>query len=563
MLNKTDQSSVQIVAKKESPVVAITFYSKRTDSPPGYNTGILSAGNRQDVVRLKEGLESAAKKRGEIPPKFEITLFLIPDWDKKEDYNSPNYIAAKEKMIQDAQKFYGNDILIKDFLRSNVSDAELKFLRNCKAMGSVADIVKTRTIIDNQGRPCLQTDSNVTWANNNFDKLYELTFHSDTDAFNSSRCSEVYVSAHNKLVFTGSESKLPGILAKTLVDYCTEYDSDPWHKDERCNGVYDIAFCEGMSQHGLTYRVRVDDKYKNDKTFDFYPAILEDYRYKLMPLVIACQRESWRVGMPPPKPEVLELTGGLTKADGDKKPAMEVEINGVKYGYYHFKSLIRVYTNIPSWHAEEERYKYVRQTQDFVKIAEHARNIFVSKQDTLLCMEIFARYYNAVKQEYEAGHLITGKRALEALSKLIPDTDAGNRLCAELFGCIVKELHENPVRNALLPIEPEERYQRKLKVEVLPGFLQEIAPNLTGVTAFSFFPSPRPFEHLMTKETLKLIAQSVDSLPKRERQQALGFFKTLSKENLEGIKNESKTAQEAWDEQYGMVSYNSPKKGFQ
>ncbi|PWY55183.1 hypothetical protein DGG96_13465 [Legionella qingyii] len=563
MLNRIDESSKKVIAKKDSPVVAITFYSKRTDSEPGYHTGILSEGNRQDVVRLKEGLENAAKKREEIPPKVEITLFLIPNWEKGEDYNSPNYIAAKERMIQDAKKFYGNDILIKDFLSCNVSDAELKFLRNCKAMGSVADIVKTRTIIDNQGRPCLQTDSNVTWANNNFDKLYELTFHSNTDAFNSSRCSEVYVSAHNKLVFTGSESKLPEIFAKTLVDYCTEYDSDPWHKDENCNGVYDIAFCEGMSQYGLTYRVRIDDKYKKDKTFDFYPANLDDSRYKLMPLVIACQRESWRVGMPPPKPEVLELTGKLTSDDGKSKPAVEAEINGVKYGYYHFKSLLRVYTNIPSWHAEEERYKYVHQTQDFYKMAEHARNIFVSKQDTLLCMEILARYYNTVKQEYEAGRFQTGKHTLEALSRLIPDTDAGNRLCAELFGCIVKDLHENPVRNALLPIELEHRYQRKFKVEVSPGFLQKVAPNLTGMFPFSFFPSPRPFEHLMTKETLKVIAQSVDSLPKKERQQALDFFKTLSRENLEGIKNESKTAQNAWDEQYGMVSYNSPKKGFQ
>lgn len=77
MLNKTDQSSEQIIAKKESPVVAITFYSKRTDSPPGYHTGILSAGNRQDVVRLKEGLESAAKKGEKYHPRLKSHCFLF------------------------------------------------------------------------------------------------------------------------------------------------------------------------------------------------------------------------------------------------------------------------------------------------------------------------------------------------------------------------------------------------------------------------------------------------------------------------------------------------------
>lgn len=463
----------ELSVKKSAPLVAITFYSKRTDEKPGYNTGVLSEGNKTDVLRLKDGLELAAKKRGKTPPQVEITLFLIPNWTKGEHYDSPDYLNAKAQMIQDAKKIYGKDIIIHDFLDTQVSEAERNFMIDCQSLGSIADIVKTRTIIDNAGRQCLQTDSNVTWANNNFDKLYELTFESNTDVFNASRCSEVYISAHNKLVFTSSDSKLPSIFAETLVDYCTKYNSDKWHKSEKCNGVYDIAFGEGMCRHGLTYRVRVDDKYNKDKTFDFYPANLQDKRYKLMPLVIACQRESWRKDMPPPDPVVLELTGGLKLPNESKnKPALEIEINGVKYGYFHFKSLVRVFTNVPSWHAEADKAKYSEKTGDFYKGAELARNLFVSQQDIPLCLNILALYYNAVKSAIERKELQEGERALQIISKLIPDTEAGNKLSQELFNCKVVELHTNPIREAILQ-DTSKHDKINYNVSSLPTFWQQ------------------------------------------------------------------------------------------
>lgn len=451
MRTSSEMAKELLSMQQTPPKVAITFYSKRTSDKSGYYTGIFSDENKNEVMRLKEGIEKAAMRRGDTPPKIEITLFLIPNWEKHEDYNSPEYLAAKQQMFVDAKAFYGKDIIIKDFLETCVTEAELGFIRDCQSLGSIADIVKTRTIIDSAGTPCLQTDCNVTWANNNFEKLYELTFASNMDAFNASRCSEIYVSAHNKMVFTGSDSKLPSIFSKTLVDYCTQYQNDQWHKSESCNGVYDIAFGEGMCQHGLTYRVRVDDKYNPGKTFDFFPANLEDSRYKLMPLVVACQRESWRKGMPPPDPVVVELTGNLTLPDHSKKPALEVDIGGVRYGYYHFKSLVRVFTNVPSWHTEEGKYKYATATHDYFEGAEKARNLFVSQQDTELCMTIFAEYYNAVKLACEQGNLQQGPRTLQVLADLIPETEAGNKLTQVLFQCSAKELHSNPIRAAVLP----------------------------------------------------------------------------------------------------------------
>lgn len=450
MQTSSEMAKELLSMQKTSPKVAITFYSKRSSDAQGYYAGIFNEENRKDVMRLKEGIEKAATKKGGLPPKIEITLFLIPNWEKHEDYNSSEYLAAKQQMLVDARAFYGSDIIIRDFLETGVTAAELGFIKGCQSLGSIADIVKTRTIIDSAGTPCLQTDCNVTWANNNFSQLYELTFASNMDAFNASRCSEIYVSAHNKVLFTGSGSKLPLIFSKTLVDYCTKYQNDKWHKSESCNGVYDIAFGEGMCQYGLTYRVRVDDKYNPGETFDFFPAKLQDSRYKLMPLVVACQRESWRKGMPPPDPVVTELTGNLTLHDNSKKPALEVDIGGVRYGYFHFKSLVRVFTNVPSWHTEEGKYKYAMDTHDYFEGAEEARNLFVSQQDTELCMTIFAEYYNAAKLACEQGKLQQGFRTLQVLADLIPETEAGNKLTQALFQCSAKELHSNPMRDAVL-----------------------------------------------------------------------------------------------------------------
>ena len=195
-----------------------------------------------------------------------------------------------------------------------------------------------------------------------------------------------------------------------------------------------------------------------------------------MPMVVPCQRESWRAGMAPLDPVVKELTGQLEIGEeGNKKPAIEVEIRGVKYDYAHFKSLARVFTNTPSWHTEKSNYQYAEQTKDFFKGAENARNIFVSKQDTVLSIQIFASYYNAVKSQLDKKEFITTEgNPLQTLANLIPDTEAGDKLSMELFNCSAKDLHQQPNREAQMPSLGEEvpDHQERFKTEVKPTYAQ-------------------------------------------------------------------------------------------
>jgi hypothetical protein len=83
--------------KDNDPVVAITFYSKRTpNTAKGYYEGIFNDANVKDVLELQHGLAIVAKKKGRIPPTIEITLFLIPNWES-ENLDSDSYKKAKEQ----------------------------------------------------------------------------------------------------------------------------------------------------------------------------------------------------------------------------------------------------------------------------------------------------------------------------------------------------------------------------------------------------------------------------------------------------------------------------------
>jgi hypothetical protein len=79
---------------------------------------------------------------------------------------------------------------------------------------------------------------------------------------------------------------------------------------------------------------------------------------------------------------------------------------------------------------------------------------------------------------------------------------------------------------------------------------------------FSFFGGAssridRSILEVMRKENLKTMAQQADSFSPEEREKIIEYFKTIPQEELMDIKNESATAQEAWDQQYGLVLYNN------
>jgi hypothetical protein len=435
------------VDEAATPVVAVSFYSRRTKTEKGYYDGIFNPGERDNVTNLIRGLQTAALKYGHQPPQLEITLFLVPDWESNETFSSPSYLEANARMLEEAKAYYDHDIDIKDFLKSGAEEEEYAFLDQCLSMGSVADLVKSRLIIDNQGRKCLQTDANVLWANHDFDTLYKLTFMQNYDAFNASRCSDVYIAAHNKLIYIDATSRFPSLLKQELLDYCKTYKDNGLHKSKTFNGVYDFAFTRAMYLHNATYIVSIDDKYNPGKKFEFYPAKLTDPRYTLISMVIPCQQESWRAQSGEESNALKELKGQFLLDSGLKKPAFMVEVCGVICGFHHFKSIVKAYINCPIWHSNEINYTNYAETRDKFEYAKYAHQLFVDRLNDDVCQEIMIKYYNAVLEAYHRGDFICDP-FFELTGLFETGNQASENLCQYFFSCSVKELKENPKRTA-------------------------------------------------------------------------------------------------------------------
>lgn len=77
----------------------------------------------------------------------------------------------------------------------------------------------------------------------------------------------------------------------------------------------------------------------------------------------------------------------------------------------------------------------------------------------------------------------------------------------------------------------------------------------------SFFGATRSignnFAELLRKRNLKAISQKADLAAPKEKKRLIAFFKCIPPEELMELKDESETAQIAWDQQYGVVPCNN------
>ena len=448
MSTDSDVVASETGADDPQDVLAITLYSK-TGTELGsedYWKGFLD--QKENIIRMKEGLEAAKQKLapGSPPLKTELTLYLIPAWDKGETFDTPAYLARKVHMLKTARDtFDSTGVIVKDLLtETNISEAEKKFLKDLKSMGSTADLMKTRAIIDNQGNRCLQTDSNLEVVHKDYEELYRRTFLQDKDAFNASRCSIAYIAAHNKVIFLSDKSELPAFLAQKLIEYCTKYEVDPKHHESSLNGVYDFAFTPAMAEAKAVYTVVVNDTRNPGQKFRFYPADFRDPRYTLMFVVVPNQVESWRA------------VTGLIESEVDKMLRnMRINIDGIDYGASHFRSIAKVFTNVPRWHRSTELGPDGKPTNELLRNddgslmypgADQSFDIFTAAQNVAIKSVLksilvgFADEISRITKDDPKAM----KTALQTLVDKIDDNDAARQLIIDVFGDLSAESIHHP-----------------------------------------------------------------------------------------------------------------------
>lgn len=285
-----------------------------------------------DMLYIKKKMDAAADKAHKEPLNLDISALLIPNWDAERFdeisfYQMPIYLQKKKffmqllkEVVNDAilGKIINGQIKVLDFLKkAGLTDSEKAYMENLKALGSNADIIKTRAIINNIEHKHLQIDSNTKIYN--FDTFYHSTFCADTqedafdaamdaaqdrDAFNASYYDEAYVSVHNKVVYTVPRSQFVTSLRERYLEYCREHQNDEQSKER--NSIYSKVFSVAAYQAGIARKNEVPIRGGRVKVI--YPAKMEDETaFRITKDVVTAVNQSWKPNLLRPQ-GLIELT---------------------------------------------------------------------------------------------------------------------------------------------------------------------------------------------------------------------------------------------------------------
>ena len=275
--------------------VTISLYSTETNDLSGYTLGFLE--QLDNIEKIRDGLINAAKKAGQSPPEIVISMLLVPNWNREgNSYTDGTYLRKNEEFLVEAKRRFGHDssgVMVEDFYSAGQMTTEEKaYMHNLKAMGSNADMIKTRAIINNLDRRHLQIDSNTVVPS--FEDLYNQTFGASEqkDGINASYYDRRYISAHNKMVYTTPDGDIAkkSDLARHLREWCRNHQDDnnvDQDKQPDKNSIYARVFTEALHTIGYTVKYSAE----NGKTL--YPATLSNKVYWLTDCMLTALNMSW------------------------------------------------------------------------------------------------------------------------------------------------------------------------------------------------------------------------------------------------------------------------------
>lgn len=296
----------------------------------------------RDMLNIKRKFDAAAKKRGKTPPKLYISFLLIPDWgaNRKENrepcrhYDSSSYIENKEKYLSILREKF-NELYISPDIHDNrgyaiidclddgiLTDVEKAYMENLTALGSNADIIKTRAMIARRHCNHLQLDSNTKIYSYQalYDDIFgcdnqEAAYHVDAKAshdiddvempeahldgaFNASHYDEDYVSVHNKIVYLPKDSNFVDQLQLAYYGYCDKVNMETCDEKTRLktkNAIYSKVFTVAAAAVGIASPYEVE--LGNGITRTIYPAKLsEKHAFRLTRHVVTAVNQSWKPG---------------------------------------------------------------------------------------------------------------------------------------------------------------------------------------------------------------------------------------------------------------------------
>lgn len=346
----------------------------------GINSALIEA-EIKNMKKIKDGLDQAAIGANATPPNYVVSVLFVPNWKAEQTYTSDDYklekekymTAVKQKLTAEFGADFGSKVIFQDFYEEGLPSTEKQFMHNLQALGSNADMIKNRAIINNAGEPHLQLDSNTKISS--YDQLYKTTFGQKKDALNASYYDEEYVSAHNKIVYTHPNDQFAAALKAKHEAFCdTNKDNVPI-KSTNC--IYSKVFAATVHKLGWSRETKVlrpaevktgtstvqDEKSSEapeqissmvEKTV--YPVHLENTTtYRLTPHVVTAVNGSW-------KEETTEEK--IAKEELKKVTSVPVQVGDAICDNAAIINIIKKYNGKLSEQAEEYDYKDPSKTEE-------------------------------------------------------------------------------------------------------------------------------------------------------------------------------------------------------
>jgi len=363
------------------------------------------------VKKMQDAFDGAAKGSGRQPPEFVLSTLMIPTWGQS-SYSNKDYIprqVAYVKMIKETCERLGLKITVVNFYEK-ATEAEKQFLNNCRAKGSCADIMKNRSIIDNQNARHLNIDTNTII--NDLKGFYRHTFGvSDAqqrDGINLSYYDNNYVSVHNKVVYTRPGSLFARALDQAQKEYTMENKANYEHKKPNMNTLYSLVFSKAAERCGLSSRKRSYFE-KWDNLWHYNPANFQREEFSMSRYIVTAINMAWSQGAG--KVDYNARLKGIQVEVAYKDQNVSVDFSAIAY-------IIKKHTN--------------------ALLDEEARKELLAKSDAEFDRLALTAFFN---------HVVNTKdiRLIAQFLAAVPNTDLGKGFFLALYNGLTEE-NENTLK---------------------------------------------------------------------------------------------------------------------
>lgn len=358
-----------------------------------------------NVIEMKKSFDQAAKESGRNPPEIVLSALMIPQWKSGDNYTDQNYTTSDYLRVKEEyfgylkEKCEAAGIQVQDFYSEAATSDEKEYLNQLEALGSSADLIKNRAIINNQGNRHLQIDTNTIIVDRK--AFYKATIGAEAqkDGMNASYYDDSgeYVSPHNKVVYTCEASEFTKNLKNQHDAYVNESKDKLDRKTPSSNQIYSTGFCKAALDSGL---VDFNRKYYQqwNNLWGYYPVNLDHPTFQMTSHIITAINMSWSQGG-----GKVDYCAALKDI---KVPVLSESRETTNLDFQSFSYLIKKYTN--------------------PKLSETDRENLLKISDTDYDTRAINSFVGSVIEQRDVS-------LLGPLLRTIPETQEGNKIRKQLF----------------------------------------------------------------------------------------------------------------------------------